>query len=371
VEGYQLRIVFWEATAACNLRCRHCRRPRALAGAGARELTTDEAKNWINDIAAWCRPLLVVSGGEPLMRADIVELAACAAGRGLAVAIATNGVLMTGEVAGDLRRAGVRRVSVSLDGARAETHDGMRGVSGAFDSALNALRILRAAGVSAQINMTVCRGNRGEVEKIFLIAEREGVEAVHFFIFVPVGCGLACEKDQALSAAECEELLRWFQKNAPVSGLEVRLTCAPQYRRILAENSRRPEERSDKRAGVPVARVRCAGKPAGADGGSPAGCLGGKSVCFVSHTGDVFPCGYLPVTAGTIRERGLREIWERSALFIELRDADKLGAPCGTCDYRVICGGCRARAYAATGNYLAGDRLCLNPKSQIPNPKKE
>jgi len=361
MEQHPLKVLFWEATSACNLRCRHCRRMPAGAGSGARELTTDEAKSWIKDVAAWCRPLLILSGGEPLTRADIVELAAYACGRGLPVALATNGVLMTAEIAVELRRAGVRRVSVSLDGAGAETHDGMRGVGGAFDAAQSALRILGAAGVSAQINMTVCRGNRSEIEEIFLLAEREGVQAVHFFVFVPVGCGLTCEKDQALSAVECEELLNWFQTHSHPPGLEVRLTCAPQYQRILAERGVRPEGREPGRVGEPAQRSAA----------RPAGCLGGKSVCFVSHTGDVFPCGYLPVAAGSIRERSLREIWEGSALFLELRDADRLGAPCGTCDYKVTCGGCRARAYAATGNYLAGDRSCLNPKSQIPNPKEK
>ncbi|MCX6339064.1 MAG: radical SAM protein [Candidatus Aureabacteria bacterium] len=351
MEQHPLKVLFWEATSACNLRCRHCRRMPAGAGAGARELTTDEAKSWIKDVAAWCRPLLILSGGEPLMRADIVELAAYAGRRGLAVALATNGVLMTGEIAGELRRAGVRRVSVSLDGARAGTHDGMRGVGGAFDAALNALRILRAAAVSAQINMTVCRGNRGEIEQIFILAEREGLQAVHFFVFVPVGCGLTFEKDQALSAVECEELLRWFRTHAHPQGLEVRLTCAPQYQRILAEHGVWPEESAPRRVGEPARRSAA----------RPAGCLGGKSVCFVSHAGEVFPCGYLPVAAGSIRERSLREIWERSALFLELRDEDRLGAPCGTCAYKVTCGGCRARAYAATGNYLGGDRLCINP----------
>ncbi len=355
MEQHQPRVLFWEATSACNLRCRHCRRVTGGAASIGGELTTDEAKSWIEGVAAWCRPLLVLSGGEPLMRADIVELAAYANERGLPVALATNGVLMTREIAGDLRRAGVRRVSVSLDGAGARTHDGMRGVSGAFDAALNALRILVAAGVSTQINMTVCKGNRDEIEEIFLLSEKEGIQAIHFFVFVPVGCGLTCEKEQALSAVECEELLNRFRMRSDSPGLEVRLTCAPYYPRIIAERGVRPE-------GGEV------GKAEGAARGSAvraAGCLGGKSVCFISHTGDVFPCGYLPLAAGSIRKRSLREIWEGSTLFLELRDADRLGAPCGTCAYKVICGGCRARAYAATGDHLAGDRLCINPKPAV------
>jgi radical SAM protein with 4Fe4S-binding SPASM domain len=347
VERYQLRIVFWETTAACNLRCRHCR--RLSTGAGAREFGTDEAKAWIGSLGDWCRPLLILSGGEPLIRPDIVELASFARERGSAVALATNGLLMTEKIAGELSRAGVRRVGVSLDGASAETHDGLRGVRGAFDAALSALRFVRAAEVSTQINMTVCRGNRDEIEEVLLLAEREGVQAVHLFVFVPVGCGLDWGKDRSLSAVECEELLHWFRKREGSMSIEMRLTCAPQYQRILAE---------DEREGA-AGRV---GEPAGDCAAGPSGCLGGKSVCFVSHVGDVFPCGYLPVAAGNVRERSLKEIWEGSELFRELRDADRLGAPCGMCAYKVTCGGCRARACAATGDYLGGDRSCLNPK---------
>lgn len=352
MDRHPLRIVFWETTAACNLHCRHCR--RLSTGKGAREFGTDEAKGWIGALSGWRRPLLILSGGEPLMRPDIVELAAFAGERGLAVALATNGALMTQEIAGDLRRAGVRRVGVSLDGASAGTHDGVRGVSGAFDAALNALRIVRAAGVSAQINMTVCRGNRSEVGGVLLLAEREGIQAVHFFVFVPVGCGLDWGKDQVLSSLECEELLNRFRKYAASSKIEMRLTCAPQYQRILAGDGSHPGE------GISGGMRDRAQKNAAV----PSGCLGGKSVCFVSHVGDVFPCGYLPVSAGNVRERNLREIWEGADLFRELRDADRLGAPCGMCAYKAACGGCRARAYAATGDYLGGDGACLNPQTR-------
>ncbi len=343
-------MVFWETTAACNLHCRHCRRLSTGAGANAREFGTAEAKDWIGALSDWRRPLLVLSGGEPLMRPDIVELAAYAGERGLAVALATNGVLMTREIAADLRRAGVRRVSVSLDGASAGTHDDVRGVKGAFEAALNALRLVTSAGVGAQINMTVCKGNLDEVGEVLRLAEREGVQAVHFFVFVPVGCGLDWGKDQSLSAVECEEMVNRFRRYVESSRIELRLTCAPQYQRVIA---------GDRRGMAGGARGHAHG-----DAATPTGCLGGKSVCFVSHVGDVFPCGYLPVSAGNVREHNLREIWEGSDLFRELRDADRLGSPCGVCDYRLRCGGCRARAYEATGNYLEGDGACLSPKPQ-------
>lgn len=346
MEKHHLKIVFWETTSACNLHCRHCR--RLSTGAGAREFGADEAKDWIKTLSDWRRPLLILSGGEPLMRPDIVELAAYSVERGLAVALATNGVLMTREIADGLRRAGVRRVGVSLDGASEGRHDGVRGVRGAFGAALNALRLVGSAGIGAQINMTVCRENVDEVGEVLLLAEREGIQAVHLFVFVPVGCGLDWGRDRSLSAVESEGLLRRFQRLAASSKLELRLTCAPQYRRIIAEGGQEGPP-----GGVPARRRENAA--------APSGCLGGRSVCFVSHAGDVFPCGYLPVSAGNVREHSLKEIWEGSELFRDLRDADRLGAPCGMCAYKVTCGGCRARAYTATGNYLGGDTSCLNP----------
>lgn len=335
---HQLRIVFWETTARCNLNCLHCRRQDMGPGADARELSTDEAKAWIGGLAEWCRPLLILSGGEPLVRADIFEIAAFASGKGFPVALATNGTLVSSGIAEEIQKAGVRRVSVSLDGAEAATHDELRGVRGAFKTALAGLRALKSAGVSTQINMTVCRRNRGEVPALFSLVKREGADAVHLFLFVPVGCGLAYGKDQELEPGEVEELMRWFHRADGRAGIESRMTCAPQYQRLLAEEG-------------------------GALAVRPRGCLAGRSVCFVSHTGEVYPCGYFPVSAGNIREAGLQAIWEGAPVFGDLRDPDRLGAPCGECLYSVACGGCRARAFTATGDYLAGDHTCLSPKA--------
>jgi radical SAM protein with 4Fe4S-binding SPASM domain len=357
---HHLRVLFWETTAACNLRCRHCRRGEVRATAVPGELTTGEAMEFIRGVASWSRPLLVMSGGEPLTRGDIVELAACASECGLPVALATNGTLAGPGIAAALKKAGVRRVSVSVDGIVPETHDRIRGVAGAFEGAVRGLRTLRGAGLSTQVNMTVCRGNRGEIAAMFRLAAREGADAVHLFVLVPVGCGLDLAKDEALSPAEGRELLEWFHTRAGSFGMEARLTCAPQY--VRYESSRGPDAllRQSGRGDVRPPRKDngdIIGTPSGGNAAG-SGCLCGRSVCFVSHGGELFPCGYLPVSVGNVRAAGLRELWDESALFRELRDPGKLGAPCGACRFRDACGGCRARAYAATGNYLAGDITC-------------
>lgn len=331
--GRELRVLFWETTAACNLRCRHCRRGEARATPAHGELPTGEALGFIRDVSSWARPLLVLSGGEPLARGDIVELAACAAGRGMPVALATNGTLADAATAAALARAGVRRVSVSVDGASAATHDRVRGVAGAFDGAMRGLRIFREAGLQTQVNMTVCRGNLGEVEELFRLAAGAGAAAVHLFVLVPVGCGLSLAKEEALSAPEQRGLFEWFHARAGTFGPEARLTCAPQYLRFAAARGPSPNT-------------------------AASGCLCGRSVCFVSHAGEVYPCGYLPVSAGNIRRGGLRAVWDDSPLFRALREPGRLGAPCGGCRLRDTCGGCRARAYAATGECLAGDASC-------------
>jgi radical SAM protein with 4Fe4S-binding SPASM domain len=329
------RLIFWESTGACNLRCRHCRRNDTDGTLLADELSTQEVRRWLEELRTWCRPLLIVSGGEALLRTDIFHVLNFAARLGLHTAVSTNGTLLTRERVVKLKKAGVRRVSVSLDGNRAGTHDAMRGVAGVFEAAVEGLGLLRRAGLNTQINMTVCRSNRKEVDGLFRMAEEAGVNAVHLFLFIPVGYGKTYGEKEALSGAEVERLMEWFYSNRPRSGMQARLTCVPQYQRFLA------------RKGMLGATE------------APVGCLAAKSICFVSRTGAVYPCGYYPVSAGTIRVTPFKDIWERSELFRALRDPDALEAPCGVCAYKMVCGGCRARAYAVAGRHGAGDTSCL------------
>ncbi|MFW6133184.1 MAG: radical SAM protein [Planctomycetota bacterium] len=325
-----LRMLFWETTARCNLRCAHCR--RSDPGADD-DLTLAEARAMFADAAALGRPVVVFSGGEPLLRDDWEELAAAARACGLPVALATNGTLIDDALAQRVAGAGFRRVAVSIDGPDAATHDALRGRRGAFDAAIAGLAALRKAGQPTQINTTVTRSNADKLDDVLTTARAAGAQAVHLFLLVPVGCGLELARTQQLSGEQFDRVLRWLvnRQVATAGGIELRATCAPQYGRIAA------------RHGLPVR------------GG---GCLSGRSVVFVGHAGRVQPCGYLPVTCGDVRRDDLATIWRRSCVLGDLRDPGRLGGACGACDYAAACGGCRARAFAATGDYLAAEPGC-------------
>ncbi len=358
----RLRLVFWETTKGCNLQCRHCRAvPEAERSAV--ELTTAEGFALIDAIAAVARPVLVFSGGEPLFRPDIFELGAHARARGFRIALATNGTLVTRDVAARIRDTGFSRVSISLDGARPETHDGFRGLPGSFARALRAAGELRALGVSVQINSTVARHNVAELPELLDLAVGLGADALHIFMLVPVGCGVQIADREMLPADEYERVLHWFYERSKTSTLDLKATCAPHYFRVRAQRIVEERRRGDYSTSfvAPGTQRHAAPDPAG---GPPLsamtrGCLAGTAVCFISNAGDVYPCGYLPVSAGNVRRQPFGEIWQKAPVFQALRDLDALGGKCGVCRYKAICAGCRARAYSATGDYLAGEPFCL------------
>ena len=353
-----LRLVFWESTTACNLRCRHCRRLETDDASALADLSTDEAYAFIDDLASLGKPILVLSGGEPLMRKDCFDLIARAKLHGIPVALATNGTLVDRRMAERIAQSGVKRVSISIDGADAETHDGLRGIQGSFASACAALRCLSAAGVSTQINATITRLNAHQRDALYALSEELEVDALHCFILVPVGCGAEIKPELRLTPGELENFLLWLHDKANSGSLFVKATCAPQYHRILHRDAA-------KRNTTP--EVTTHGMSA-----TTKGCLAGSGVCFVSHRGEVFPCGYLPLNAGDITQEPLSTIWQDSLLFNELRDGNQLKGRCGSCSYQDACGGCRARAYAATGDCFAGDDSCPHTptgyRSQNPHP---
>lgn len=329
----KLRRVYWETTAGCNLRCIHCRRLDVLDKPSPDELTTEEGLSFIDELAAFGRPVLIFSGGEPLVRKDLFTLIARARSHDLPIALSTNGTLVDMPMAQHLKEAGVYYASVSLDGARPETHNLFRGF-GSFQKTLQGFRFMREAGIKVQINFTVTRKNVHEVPAMYELAHAERAIALYLFLLVPVGCGIQIAESQMLNAQDVEEWLRWVCQKDHEGPLPLKAICAPHYYRVNPSltASRSPEERQ--------------------------GCLAGIHMCFISHKGDVFPCGYLPRSAGNIRSEPLSEIWEKSPLFNLLRHPELLTGRCGACEYRVICGGCRARGYYAHGNVLAEEPYC-------------
>ncbi len=396
---YKPRLIFWEVTKGCNLRCIHCR-ATATELASPTDLPTEKALDIIRQIAGYANPILVLSGGEPLYRTDIFQLARYGTDLGLRVALATNGTLVTKELARKIVDAGVKRVSISLDGANAEIHDSFRGIPGAFDAAIYGFRNLKELGMPVQINMTIARHNAKQLPDVLNMVRNLGADALHTFLLVPVGCGVDIAEEQMVPPQEYEEILNWFYDQSLTGDIELKATCAPHYFRVVRQ--RRVAERKvagygQQRVEVPAEvpaigpvemtmpgstgisfagkaeRMGHTGHLGGHPGGHPEGmsavtkgCLAGTGVCFISHEGEIYPCGYLPTLAGDLRKQSFAEIWEKADVFQTLRDDDALKGKCGCCEFRHVCMGCRARAYAATGDFMASEPFCVyQPKSYV------
>jgi len=358
----ELRLVAWEVTRRCNLACVHCR-ASSERGPYPGELTTAEGLRLLDDIASFSRPVIILTGGEPLLREDVYDLAAYGTGKGLRMVLATNGTLVTEAAARRMMEAGIQRVSISLDGADAASHDAFRSVSGAFAGALAGIEAMKRAGLEFQINTTITRANRKQIGEILDLAVRIGAAAHHIFLLVPTGRGREMA-DQAISAEEYEETLKWFVDEGYRSPIQLKATCAPHYFRVL--HQRKKLQGRDAPGPGPVEAGHGAAPVAGRPDakGHPLhamtrGCLGGSAFCFISHTGQVQPCGYLEVDCGRIREQGFVAVWKDSAVFRDLRDLNRYGGKCGRCEFIRVCGGCRARAYEATGDYLTEEPLCI------------
>ena len=334
----KLRLLFWESTIRCNLSCAHCRRIESDEAVDS-DLTTAEAASLIDQLAQLGQdqalmPILVFSGGEPLCRADLFELIEFATAQGLPCAVATNGTLITPATAARIKAAQVERVSVSLDGATGAIHNKLRKLEGSFEAAIAGIKCLRQCGVPFQINMTLTRYNAHQLDDIFGFAETLGAVAVHLFMLVPVGCGEQFAAEEMLSAEEYERLLERVAAVEHAGRLEIKVTCGPHYQRVISGQKASQSHPSK-------------------------GCLAGSGVLFVSHSGQVFPCGYLPVECGHILQTPLARIWADSPDLAKMRDHRQLKGKCGVCGYRAVCGGCRARAYAATGDYMAAEPMCV------------
>lgn len=350
-----LRLLFWESTIRCNLACAHCRRLESDEAAD-KDLSTGQARELVEQLAELGEnqsymPVLVFSGGEPLCRDDLFELVSQAVSLGITPALATNGTLIDAAVAEMIADSGIARVAVSLDGATAEVHNKLRQLKGSFERAIEGIGHLHKKDVAFQINVTLTKRNAEQLDDIYALAESLGAVAVHIFMLVPVGCGQVLAETEMLSAQEYERKLHEICRLEGRGRLQIKVTCGPHYERVARQQGLVRD-----RAGVEQTGN---GLPGGhGRKGSGRGCLAGLGVLFVGHQGDVFPCGYLPVRCGNVLESSLAEIWRSSKDLAQLRDSSALGGKCGVCGYREVCGGCRARAYAATGNYMAEEPFC-------------
>jgi len=350
-----LRLLFWETTIKCNLNCIYCRRLESDEAA-FRDLSTTQAKNLIAQLAELgsrqtMMPVLVFSGGEPLCRDDLFELVSHAKTTGIIPALATNGTLINAAVAKGIRDSGIVRVAVSLDGANAEIHDKLRQLEGSFERALEGIKHLREQEVPVQINITLTKQNAGQLEAIYELAKSLGAIAVHIFMLVPVGCGQVLAETDMLLPEQYEQKMLEICRLDSRGELQMKVTCGPHYERIIRQQGLYKTRKK-------TANISSSVPGRTGHGGSSRGCLAGLGVLFVSHQGDVFPCGYLPIKCGNVLEQKLAEIWYKNEDLARMRDSSSLEGKCGVCGYRDVCGGCRGRAYAATGNYMAEEPFC-------------
>lgn len=345
-----LRLVAWEVTRSCMLACKHCR-ASAQSGPYEGELTTDECRRFLDSLAAMGSCIVILTGGEPMLRDDIYDIARYGHEKGLRMVMAPCGKLLDEAAAIRLKDAGIARISLSIDGVDAVSHDRFRGVSGAFESVMGAIVSAKKAGLPFQINTTVTRSNLAEVPAIFKRAIELGAVSFHPFLLVPTGRGTDLA-DELITAAEYEKMLRWINRQQESSPITIKPTCAPHYYRITRQEPVVKKE--------PVLPVNAPNGHAALNA-STKGCLGGQSFAFVSHTGQVQICGFLPLEAGDLRQSNFdfEHIWNTSSLFREIRAVDEYHGKCGWCDYRTVCGGCRARAFALGGDHRGEEPFCL------------
>lgn len=347
----QLRLIAWEMTRSCNLDCRHCR-AAAHHGPYEGELSTGECESILRNVAAFAKPIIIMTGGEPMLRPDIYHLAKYGDDLGLRMVMAPCGMLLTVDSCRRLMESGIQRISLSIDGATAQSHDSFRRVEGAYDGVMRGVEAARRAGLEFQINTTITRLNVDELPAIYDLVVKLGAVSFHPFLLVPTGRGKELAEYE-LPPEEYERVLNWIYEHRSDSGMTLKPTCAPHYYRIL-----RRREREAGRSVTPESH--------GLDGMTK-GCLGGQGFAFISHVGVVQMCGFLDTPAGDVREAGydFRTIWEDSEFFNQIRRVDDYHGRCGYCEYRKVCGGCRARAYAMTGDYLGEEPFCIyEPKAK-------
>jgi heme b synthase len=334
----------WEVTQRCNLKCVHCRCSSDMTSSEG-DFTIDEGKKLLKDIADFSKPVVVLSGGEPLLRGDIFELASYGTSIGLRMCMATNGVLVTDDICREMKKADIKMVSLSLDGSTAEVHDNFRQCPGAFDGVIRAAETMRRNGQKFLINSSFTKRNQADIPNVFRLAKSLGATAWYMFMIVPTGRGEEI-MSELISKEDYEEILDWhYHQEKMEDDILMRPTCAPHYYRVVPQKA--------KAEGVSFERRSLSFSTGGGKG-----CIAAQSICLIDCFGNVKPCSYFPRVAGNVKETPFREIWEKSELFGDLRNFAGYKGKCGQCEYLNVCGGCRARADAVYGDYMEEEPFC-------------
>ena len=367
-------LAIWEVTQSCDLACKHCR-AAAQPLAHPDQLTTVEGKQLIDQIAAMHIPIFVLTGGDPLKRADLYELIRYASGQGVKVAVTPSATpLLTREAIFKMKEAGIVRLGISLDGSTPEIHDAFRGLSGAWARTIQAIEWANEAGIPIQVHSTISRHNAHDLDNLCNLFEKLSIVMWNVFFLVPVGRG---QLDDLLSGEEFEQVFGKIYELSQRVSFQIKTTEAMHYRRYLLQHNleeRRlghghghPHAAAEYEPGTPTADAKTRTM-----GWATRRVNDGKGFLFVSHVGNVYPSGFLPIHAGNIRETPLAEIYRDAPIFKALRDTSKLEGKCGACEYKEICGGSRARAYALTGDPLAQEPCCIyQPRNWKPRQEGE
>lgn len=352
-------IVIWETTQACDLACVHCR-ACAQPVRSSLELSTDEAKRLIDEVAALEVPVFVLTGGDPLKRPDIFELVEYASTQGVRISLPPSATpLLTQEAIHKLKQCGLARLAISLDGPSAEIHDAFRRVLGSYDWTLRAVRWAREIGLPVQINTTITRHNLQYLDLTIALLDQLDIVLWSVFFLVPTGRGSTID---LISAEEFEQVFARLYQTSRCVTFDIKSTEAQHYRRFLLQRWTEEKRKGNGQSLSPMLGT----STADGIGRAPRGINDGKGFVFISHLGEVFPSGFLPVAAGNVRKQSLTELYRHSPLFVSLRDSKNLKGKCGICEFRQVCGGSRARAYALTGDVFADEPCCVwQPKPPV------
>lgn len=338
-------LVIWETTQACDLACRHCR-ASAQPGRDEQELSTNEAKGLLRQVKRLGDPLLVFTGGDPLKREDLFELIEYSVSIGLRTTVTPSATpLLTAEAVKRFKECGVARMAISIDGPDARTHDEFRQVAGSFQTSIDALNAARACGMETQVNTTVTRGNMRRLQEIAALVAESGAKLWSVFFLIVTG---RAQIEDDLTAEEYEQVFEFLYETSLAAPFDIKTTEAQHYRRYVAQRRKKDGAAGGATGGmVPPAIAR------------QAGINDGKGFVFVSHRGEIYPSGFLSVSAGNVRDVELGDAYRTTPMFLSLRDSSQLEGKCGDCEYRNLCGGSRSRAYALTGDYLESDPRCV------------